>query len=138
MDSTDEKLIADTETGPPRCRDFDEDCDEAEDKVWCYLYDPAKGYLPVPSQAHPLQGALNMDMSMRERIARALAERAGRYQEDWQLHVGDADAVLDAMMEPDEGMLRAGWNETQCDWFGGAEDLRPVFTAMITAARSGA
>lgn len=31
---------------PPKCRDFDEDCDGVADKVHCYLHDPAKGYCP--------------------------------------------------------------------------------------------
>lgn len=31
---------------PPKCRDFDEDCDDVSDKVHCYLHDPAKGYCP--------------------------------------------------------------------------------------------
>ena len=31
---------------PPRCTDFDEDCEDVEDKVKCFLYDPAKGYCP--------------------------------------------------------------------------------------------
>lgn len=31
---------------PPRCADFDEDCEPIEDKLNCWLYDPAKGYCP--------------------------------------------------------------------------------------------
>jgi hypothetical protein len=30
----------------PTCRDFDEDCASIPDKVYCYLYDPAKGMCP--------------------------------------------------------------------------------------------
>lgn len=30
----------------PRCRDYDNDCPEVENKLKCYLYDPAKGYCP--------------------------------------------------------------------------------------------
>jgi hypothetical protein len=30
----------------PTCSDHDEDCDEIEDKVHCYLYDPFKGMCP--------------------------------------------------------------------------------------------
>lgn len=35
---------------PPRCSDFDEDCEGIEDKLKCYLYDPYKGYCPFLSK----------------------------------------------------------------------------------------
>lgn len=37
---------------PPRCRDFDEDCDKVRNKLNCYLYDPAKGYCPYLREAN--------------------------------------------------------------------------------------
>lgn len=39
-------LARDPRPVPPRCKDFDEDCDDVADKVHCWLYDPAKGYCP--------------------------------------------------------------------------------------------
>jgi len=35
---------------PPVCSDFDEDCDDIQDKVHCWLYDPAKGRCPFLSK----------------------------------------------------------------------------------------
>lgn len=78
-----------------------------------------------------------MDMRMKERIARALAERAGRYQEDWQLHVGDADAVLEVMMEPDAAMVQRRIDRYPSELRIREADLE-VWRDMITAARSGA
>jgi hypothetical protein len=34
---------------PPRCSDFDEDCEDIPDKVHCYLYDPLRGFCPYLS-----------------------------------------------------------------------------------------
>lgn len=39
----------DSRPSPPRCSDFDEDCDSIEDKLHCWLYDPAKGACPFLS-----------------------------------------------------------------------------------------
>lgn len=30
----------------PRCRDFDEDCEDVRDKYWCAAYDPQQGFCP--------------------------------------------------------------------------------------------
>lgn len=30
----------------PRCADYDEDCPSIENKVHCWLYDPARGFCP--------------------------------------------------------------------------------------------
>ena len=87
---------------------------------------------------------------MRERIARAIGDR---YQVSGQ--IGDirarrppeavlidiADAVLDVLAEPDEGMIEAAYNAgLDIYWSyrsdgrqGGAED---VWTAMLQAART--
>lgn len=35
---------------PPMCSDFDVDCNDIEDKVHCWLYDPAKGFCPYLSE----------------------------------------------------------------------------------------
>ena len=35
---------------PPRCKDFDADCDDVSDKLHCWLYDPAKGFCPYLSE----------------------------------------------------------------------------------------
>lgn len=40
------KSTTECSPGVPRCADFDADCNEIEDKLWCWLYDPAKGYCP--------------------------------------------------------------------------------------------
>lgn len=34
---------------PPVCSDHDKDCDDIEDKVSCWLYDPCKGRCPYLS-----------------------------------------------------------------------------------------
>jgi hypothetical protein len=92
-------------------------------------------------------------MTMREKIARALFDRhwsalpegsrpawpgddGGDYWE-WL-----ADAVLDALMDPDEGMREAG---KAAFLYGARRDpasdfsvaCGDIFTAMLTAARSG-
>lgn len=107
-------------------------------------------------------------MSMREKIAKALASQywdrlfradaevarltypAGKeayLDERWELYTPDADAVLDVLMEPTEGMLEAGYIAAS-DY----EDRNPhegfsipdsdpismfVFRAMIQAAKEG-
>ncbi len=34
---------------PPKCADFDEDCDDFPNKLGCYLYNPFRGYCPYLS-----------------------------------------------------------------------------------------
>ena len=36
----------------PTCSDYDEDCELVDDKVHCYLYDPAKGMCPYLRGEH--------------------------------------------------------------------------------------
>ena len=43
-----------------------------------------------------------------ERCARALAIRAVGHDQHWFNYVSDARTVIEALMEPDEAMLRAG------------------------------
>lgn len=71
-------------------------------------------------------------MNMRERIARALAAEEG-YMYDPVPYDARADAVLDALMEPDEGML-----DKMQSWID-AERSTLLFgwQAALTAARSG-
>lgn len=40
-----ERAKAEVTREPPRCADFDEDCDDL-DHLHCYLYDPQRGYCP--------------------------------------------------------------------------------------------
>jgi len=35
---------------PPLCADLDEDCDEVDNKLRCWLYDPIKGRCPFLSR----------------------------------------------------------------------------------------
>lgn len=108
-------------------------------------------------------------MNMREKLARALCEADGHDPDQlepgddpymnntefidgynrkgepchffWRHYDrGQVDAVLEAMMEPDEGMLdefaRAfGWQPFSV---AGRENARAAVRAMLTAARSGA
>ena len=37
----------------PNCRDYDDDCAEIQDKVHCWLYDPAKGACPYLREPRP-------------------------------------------------------------------------------------
>ena len=75
-----------------------------------------------------------ISMNMREKIARALAKAHDYREHDevgnapaWRLFENDADAVLDALMEPTEGMVEAGHTD-----FGGGN-----YYDMIQAARDG-
>lgn len=97
-------------------------------------------------------------MDMRERIARAINPTAFALSVEGH-HPGDladyqafhrpialrqADAVLDAMMEPDEGMILAGMDVDDDATFDPphsglrSEGPKIIWQAMITAARSGA
>jgi hypothetical protein len=38
---------------PPVCADLDDDCHDVPDKVFCWLYDPAKGRCPFLSAEDP-------------------------------------------------------------------------------------
>ena len=114
------------------------------------------------------QGPRGEDVNMREKIAKALAAQywprlfradaevarltypAGKeayVEERWKQYTPDADAVLDALMEPTGNMLEAGWIAAS-DY----EDRNPhegfsipdndpismfVFRAMIQAAKEG-
>lgn len=78
-------------------------------------------------------------MNMREKIARAICKASG---DDWdregpeglmQAYGQAADAVLDALMEPTEGMVKAGRAAIPYP-----DTIEAPFTAMIQAARDGA
>lgn len=87
-------------------------------------------------------------MNMREKIARVLATLDGMHQdavsndEDetpvWRLYLDDADAVLDALMEPTEGMVE---ESVFAAYHYSDEDDKihnaKAFKAMIQAARDG-
>lgn len=47
---------------------------------------------------------------MLERVARAIAGHVDGDPDEWAWHVGDARAAIQALLEPDEGMLEAGIN----------------------------
>ena len=51
------------------------------------------------------QGQDMTDMPVKERLARILAKRFGDHC-DFALYVDDVDAILDALMEPTEGMRK--------------------------------
>jgi len=80
---------------------------------------------------------------MREKIARAIYHGTPRNKPWEQLsaykrgqYVREADAVLDALKEPTEGMVDAGWDNLPDD----ESRFSPsnIFEAMIQAARDGA
>lgn len=82
-------------------------------------------------------------MSMRERIARGIYEkRNGVGAAPWAIrsnahkepYLMDADAALDALMEPTEGMI--GAFHRMCD-DNGTCLVKPGFQAMIRAAQEG-
>lgn len=88
-------------------------------------------------------------MSMREKIANALAISDGYSPEDWhqkdEVYLRYADAVLDALMEPTETMQVVGGTKLEEIMFGGDEDATGmiftdcgvVFRSMIKAAKEG-
>lgn len=76
--------------------------------------------------------------TMIERVARAIADpgkycgfRGDRGMSEWQ-----ARAAIEAMREPSEEMLEAGWQETPSDWWSDDDEggLIPVWHAMIEEA----
>lgn len=92
---------------------------------------------------------MNMSMSMREKLARAMhgfrQSRGFSGNAAWEyepaaiqeLYLGTADAVLDALLEPDEGMVEAGEGSLSSLDYRCECDAKNIFRAMITAARSG-
>lgn len=92
-------------------------------------------------------------MNMREKLARAIYDSEGNQvqepgqkwrpmrldeepAEDQQRYYEAADAVLDALMEPTEGMQEEGFKQ----YGSGAYDVSSpevVFTSMIRAAKEG-
>jgi hypothetical protein len=86
---------------------------------------------------------------MRERLAKLLYDRAG-FEKPWEIgkvyykseFFDDADAILDALMEPSEEMVRAADGALD-DYFNGTKDapiegaFRATFRAMIKAAKEG-
>jgi hypothetical protein len=46
METVDSKEVEVKEQEPPRCSDFDEDCVDVKDKVWCWLHAPECGECP--------------------------------------------------------------------------------------------
>lgn len=87
-------------------------------------------------------------MTMREKIAKSIYERRnGHGAKPWahqsQAHrdpyLSDADAVLDALIEPTEGMIEAVedhhyMGDRECPTCGGG---KPAFQAMVRAAKEG-
>lgn len=94
-----------------------------------------------------------MTVSMRERMARAMFETSdtSAIGHTWESiseqhmlnYLEEADAALDALMEPTDGMIATGANavaETIGAWIDPADRkiIAPVvFAAMISAAREG-
>ena len=81
-------------------------------------------------------------MNMREKMAKAIYERWRRDFQDqkpWEETTEDnkgtffpfADAVLDAMLEPTEEVIEAGWGQALDDKPG------PIWQAMIDAIKAG-
>ncbi|MFC0302764.1 hypothetical protein ACFSTI_25070 [Rhizorhabdus histidinilytica] len=75
--------------------------------------------------------------------ARAMEERAVSWSRDYPgLALPEecpydilARACLTALAENvSREMRQSGWDETPCNWSGTADDLDPIFTAMIRAA----
>jgi hypothetical protein len=96
-----------------------------------------------------------MNMTMRERIARALlpavvyisdydevtedeAFTRPRYQHLREVAYGAADAVLDVMREPDEGMLKAGFkaDDEAIAESPGFYVAKHIWQAMIDSAKA--
>jgi hypothetical protein len=87
-------------------------------------------------------------MTMREKIARAACE-AGHHaswpegtsytnRDEQRAWFKIADAVLDALMEPTEGMVKAGVDaDEQLEWAASDAAVPEVFKAMIKAAQEG-
>lgn len=95
-----------------------------------------------------------MSQSMREKIAQVLSARDGMHPDAttdihdgdeqtpvWHLYLDDADAVLDALMEPTEGMIAKGGAVTYPDGWVNVEitegNAEAVFVTMIRAAKEG-
>jgi hypothetical protein len=86
-----------------------------------------------------------MAMSMRERIARVIMEhnlpddlRDTWENEDQELWLADADAVLSELLTPSDGMALA--MEVKSDEMGeelSAMECEMIFTAAIQAAKEG-
>lgn len=86
------------------------------------------------------------EVSMKERIARALAAEEG-YAYDPEPYDARAAAVLEAMREPTPAMIEAGLGrDMQLDGLPGIEAIRAdcrrqiadIYTAAIDAAKEGA
>lgn len=73
-------------------------------------------------------------MNMREKIARAIQKANETDMEIplvWEVYLPDADAALEAMREPTDEMIEAGYGKHN---IGGPRDR---YNAMIDAAREG-
>lgn len=79
-------------------------------------------------------------MNMRAKIARALVVHDGGPDSAFDLWLGHAEAVLDALREPTPEMIeaaRAAWLESASDYTKLAESVSAAFTAAIDAAKAG-
>ncbi len=88
-------------------------------------------------------------MLMKEKIARALGTAYDGHADpdatpnNWRRAVAAADAVLEAMMTPDEKMLEAGadiWTQFALGkerWMPSEDGAEQAWQAMITSARKG-
>ncbi len=70
-----------------------------------------------------------------EILARAIDPLA--FDRQWkarmEIAADQVRAVLRALRDNvSADMLRAGWDETPCDWIGGASDLTDPFRAMLS------
>ena len=79
----------------------------------------------------------SVEVTMKERIARALAKEEGRFDPDivQNMYLGKADAVLAAMMEPTDDMETAGQDQIDVFEVTSLIDAKDVWAATITAAK---
>lgn len=87
-----------------------------------------------------------VEMSMRERLARAICkancppsmsddDKTCQTESAWDLWLSEADAVLEALREPDEGMVEAGFRARE-HGMTMEQSAAATFTAMIDHARN--
>ena len=73
------------------------------------------------------------EMNMREKMAQAMTKEMVPYLDSDVIYSDDPviDAVLDAMLEPTEEVIEAGWGQALDDKPG------PIWQAMIDAIKAG-
>lgn len=79
-------------------------------------------------------------MNMREKMARAMAEKDGKHWAPMsemfrEAYYNHADAALSALREPDEAMMAAGGDELLADWDDPIGATTAIFHAMLAKAK---